>query len=138
MSGSKNKDGAYRERKRIERHRYYSRTANKYPPHLWTDEEEKMVMEHTVPDSELSDKLGRSVKSIQEKRRRIRRYAEAGKPLHQKPRTTQQLDEKFYEAAKLWKEGKIPALEGARRCGMPNSSFRSRANRLYAEKEKPE
>lgn len=137
MSGSKNKDGAYKERKRIDRHRYYAKTANKYPPHPWTDEEEKAVMEHTVPDSELSVKLGRSVKSIQEKRRRTRRYAETGKPLHKKKRPAQPLNEKFYEAAKLWKEGKIPALEGARRCGMPNSSFRNRANRLYAEKEKP-
>jgi len=134
VSGRKNKNGAYKERKRIERHRYYSRTANKYPPHPWTDEEEKMVMEHTVPDSELSDKLGRSVKSIQEKRRKIRRYTEAGEPLRKQPT----FNEQFYEAARLWKEGKIPALEGARRCGMPNSTFRFRANRLYAEKEKPE
>lgn len=134
MSDGKNRNAAYRERKRIERHRYYARTTHKYPPHPWTDEEEKMIMEHTVPDSALSDQLGRSVKSIQEKRRKIRRYNEAGRPPHKQPT----FNEQFYDAARLWKEGKIPALEGARRCGMPNSTFRFRANRLYAEKEQSE
>ncbi|MCD7785624.1 MAG: hypothetical protein LUH18_08665 [Oscillospiraceae bacterium] len=61
-----------RERKRIDRKRYYGKTANLYPKRAWTAEENKLVLEHSIPDSELSKKIQRSVKSIQEKRRRLR------------------------------------------------------------------
>ncbi|MCD7784485.1 MAG: hypothetical protein LUH18_02730 [Oscillospiraceae bacterium] len=57
-----------RSRKKESRKRYYAKTANLYPRHSWTEEEVKMVMEHSVPDSELSEKIHRSVKSIQQKR----------------------------------------------------------------------
>ncbi|MCD7846917.1 MAG: hypothetical protein LUG49_02620 [Oscillospiraceae bacterium] len=65
-------------RKRIDKKRYYGKTANKYPKRAWTPEEEKMVLEHSIPDSELSQKIGRSLKGIQEKRRRLKN-AEAEK-----------------------------------------------------------
>ncbi|MCD8108020.1 MAG: hypothetical protein LUE20_08690 [Oscillospiraceae bacterium] len=61
-----------RRQKRIDRKNYYAKTANLYPRHSWTDEEVKMVLEHSIPDSELSSKIGRSLKSIQEKRRRLK------------------------------------------------------------------
>ncbi|MCD7823761.1 MAG: hypothetical protein LUG86_07095 [Oscillospiraceae bacterium] len=61
-----------RRQKKIDRKRYYGKTANLYPRHAWTKEEEKLVMEHSMPDSELSLKIGRSLKSIQEKRRRLK------------------------------------------------------------------
>ncbi len=63
---------AQRMKKRAANKRYYAKTANLYPVRRWTPEEIDMVMEHAVPDSELSEKLQRSLKSIQEKRRRER------------------------------------------------------------------
>ncbi len=63
-------------RKRIDKKRYYGKTANKYPKRAWTDEEIRLVMEHSIPDSELSQKIGRSLKGIQEKRRRLKNAEE--------------------------------------------------------------
>ncbi len=54
--------------KRACRKRYYAKTAGLYPRHPWTPEETAMVMEHSMPDSELSEKIGRSVKYIQQQR----------------------------------------------------------------------
>ncbi|MCD8006719.1 MAG: hypothetical protein LUF29_07100 [Oscillospiraceae bacterium] len=62
-----------KEQKRECRKRYYAKTASLYPRHAWTEEETKLVLEHKMPDSELSEKIGRSLKSIQEKRRRLKR-----------------------------------------------------------------
>ncbi|MCD8107377.1 MAG: hypothetical protein LUE20_05375 [Oscillospiraceae bacterium] len=62
----------YRRQKRMSHKRYYGKTANLYPRHAWTEEEERLVMEHSIPDSELSEKIGRSLKGIQEKRRRLK------------------------------------------------------------------
>ncbi|MCD8006000.1 MAG: hypothetical protein LUF29_03355 [Oscillospiraceae bacterium] len=67
-----------RQSKKIARKKYYSKTSYLYNRHAWTEEEIKMVMEHTIPDSELSEKIGRSIKAIQEKRRRLKQ-AEAEK-----------------------------------------------------------
>ncbi|MCD8006224.1 MAG: hypothetical protein LUF29_04520 [Oscillospiraceae bacterium] len=61
-----------RRQKRADRKRYYGKTANLYPRHAWTEEEERLVLEHSIPDSELSAKICRSLKSIQEKRRRLK------------------------------------------------------------------
>ncbi len=62
------------EHERMKKHeynkRYYAKTANIYRPRRWTPEDTRLVMEHSIPDSELSKKLERSLKSIQEKRRR--------------------------------------------------------------------
>ncbi len=59
-----------RARKREAHKRYYGKTACLYPMRRWTPEEVARVMEHSIPDSELSQELQRSLKSIQEKRRR--------------------------------------------------------------------
>ncbi|MCD8007261.1 MAG: hypothetical protein LUF29_09975 [Oscillospiraceae bacterium] len=61
------------EKKRACRKRYYDKTSYIYARHAWTEEECKLVMEHTMPDSELSAQIQRSVKSIQEKRRRMKK-----------------------------------------------------------------
>ncbi|MCD8007013.1 MAG: hypothetical protein LUF29_08655 [Oscillospiraceae bacterium] len=61
------------EKKRACRKRYYAKTANLYSRRAWTEEETQLVMEHSIPDSELSVKLGRSLKGIQEKRRRMKK-----------------------------------------------------------------
>lgn len=62
----------YRKQRREEKKRYYARTAHLYPRRPWTPEEEKMVLEHRIPDRELSEKIQRSMKGIQEKRRRLK------------------------------------------------------------------
>ncbi|MCD8048926.1 MAG: hypothetical protein LUG52_04865 [Clostridia bacterium] len=67
----------YRERKRKENMLYYGQTAYKYPKRAWKEEEIEMIMAHTLSDREISEKIKRSMKSIQEKRRRIRREEEA-------------------------------------------------------------
>ncbi|MCD7847957.1 MAG: hypothetical protein LUG49_08045 [Oscillospiraceae bacterium] len=62
-------------RRHASKKRYYAKTANLYSRHPWTPEEEKLVLEHSIPDSELSQKIGRSIKGIQEKRRRLKKKA---------------------------------------------------------------
>ncbi|MCD7847510.1 MAG: hypothetical protein LUG49_05735 [Oscillospiraceae bacterium] len=62
-----------KQQKRRENMRYYGKTANLYPRHPWTEEESHRVLEHTIPDSVLSEEIHRSVKSIQEKRRRLKK-----------------------------------------------------------------
>ncbi|MCD8119076.1 MAG: hypothetical protein LUE29_06310 [Lachnospiraceae bacterium] len=118
--------------------RYYAKTANIYPARPWTEEEIQMVMEHSIPDSELSEKLGRSMKSIQEKRGRVRRWQEAGEPGRRPSRVIPELSDSFYESVRLWKEGKITCIEAANRCGMPNSTFRYRAGVKCGEETAPE
>ncbi|MCD7784003.1 MAG: hypothetical protein LUH18_00200 [Oscillospiraceae bacterium] len=66
-----------RRQKRIDHKRYYGKTANLYPKRAWTEEEIKLVLEHSIPDSELSAKIERSLKSIQEKRRRLKQSESA-------------------------------------------------------------
>ncbi|MCD8085504.1 MAG: hypothetical protein LUF28_04130 [Clostridiales bacterium] len=70
--GETEKTEKMREQKRAERRRYYGRTANLYPMRPWTPEESQLVLEHSIPDSELSQKIQRSLKSIQGKRRRMK------------------------------------------------------------------
>ncbi|MCD7823991.1 MAG: hypothetical protein LUG86_08285 [Oscillospiraceae bacterium] len=62
-----------REQRKIDRKRYYAKTANLYPRRSWSKEENALVLAHSMPDSELSKRIRRSVKSIQEKRRRLRK-----------------------------------------------------------------
>lgn len=70
------KTAILRERKRNARKRYYAKTANLYPRRGWTAEEKQLVLEHSTPDSELSVKIQRSVKSIQEERRRMKKSSD--------------------------------------------------------------
>ncbi|MCD7847918.1 MAG: hypothetical protein LUG49_07850 [Oscillospiraceae bacterium] len=65
--------GISQEKKRACRKRYYAKTSYLYSRHPWTEEECRLVLEHSIPDSELSEKLGRSLKGIQEKRRRLKK-----------------------------------------------------------------
>ncbi len=58
-----------KELKRAANRRYYGKSEHLYRKRRWTPEEVAQVMEHSIPDSELSKKIKRSVKSIQEKRR---------------------------------------------------------------------
>lgn len=56
------------------RQKYYEKTsfAPKYH-HRWTEAEEIMVISHRLSDTELAEKLGRSVGSIQRKRHNLKK-----------------------------------------------------------------
>lgn len=58
--------------------RYYGKSAI-YERHSWTSEEDDAVLEHSIPDSELSPKLGHSVRAIQIRRSRLRKREEEKK-----------------------------------------------------------
>lgn len=68
-----------RERKRAEHKRYYARTAFKYERRKWTDDEDKLVLIQRIPDSELSPIIKRSMKSISNRRWRLREMASENK-----------------------------------------------------------
>ncbi len=52
---------------------YYSKTSNALNNgKTFTKEELKMIVDHNISDRELADKLGRSMKSIQNARNRVK------------------------------------------------------------------
>ena len=55
-----------------QRQRYYSQTAI-YKPSRWTCEQDTMVLDHTIPDSELSSIIKHSVRAIQLRRCRLKK-----------------------------------------------------------------
>lgn len=61
-----------------QKRRYYGKTAF-MPRKKWTTEEELMVLEHKIPDSELSELINHSVGSIQTKRSLLKRNYAKGK-----------------------------------------------------------
>lgn len=61
-----------RERKRLEHKRYYGKTSFLYPRRKWSPEEDKLVLAHIIPDSELSVKIQRSLKAICNRRCRLK------------------------------------------------------------------
>ena len=67
------------DRKRAEHKRYYAQTAFKYGRREWTDDEDKLVLIHRIPDSELSPIIRRSMKSISNRRWRLRKMASENK-----------------------------------------------------------
>ena len=67
----------YRKACRRQNQRYYAKTSNLYPPKAWTAEEDAMVLDHKIPDSELSKELERSVRAIQHRRHRLKYQTES-------------------------------------------------------------
>lgn len=67
------------DRKRAEHKRYYAQTAFKYERRRWTDDEDKLVLIQRIPDSELSPIIKRSMKSILNRRWRLRKAASENK-----------------------------------------------------------
>ena len=65
--------------KRAEHKRYYARTAFKYERRKWTDDEDELVLIQKIPDSELSPIIRRSMKSISNRRWRLRKAASENK-----------------------------------------------------------
>lgn len=61
------------ERRHEEHKRYYAKTAFKYERRKWTEAEDKLVLCHEVPDSELSPVIRRSLKAISNRRWRLMR-----------------------------------------------------------------
>ena len=55
-----------------QKRRYYGKTAF-MPKKSWNPEDELRVLEHKIPDSELSELIGHSVGSIQTKRSVLKR-----------------------------------------------------------------
>ncbi len=68
-----------RDLKHAEHKRYYARTAFKYERRRWTVDEDKLVLIHRIPDSELSPIIKRSMKSISNRRWRLRKAASENK-----------------------------------------------------------
>ncbi|MBR6505124.1 MAG: hypothetical protein IKT41_05425 [Clostridia bacterium] len=62
----------YNETRKKQKQRYYAKTAI-YEPRDWIPYEDKLVLEHNMPDSELSSKIERSVAAIQQRRYVLRR-----------------------------------------------------------------
>lgn len=62
-----------RERRHREHRLYYARTAFLYEPRVWTQEEDKLVLLHSIPDRELSVSIRRSMKAISNRRWRLMR-----------------------------------------------------------------
>lgn len=62
----------YSKTRHAQKQRYYNKTAI-YEPSNWTLEHDKMVLEHTIPDSELSEKIKHSVRAIQLRRCRLKK-----------------------------------------------------------------
>ena len=69
-----------REAKRRQHRRYYAETAFLYKPCPWTEKEDRLVLAHEIPDRELSKKIGRSMKAISNRRRRLRKGGNVESP----------------------------------------------------------
>ena len=55
-----------------QRKRYYDKTAL-YEPSSWTSEQDKLVLEHSLSDTELSTLIGHSVGAIQVRRCKLKK-----------------------------------------------------------------
>lgn len=55
--------------------RYYSKTSFLYPSHPWTAEEDALVIKREITDSKLSEKIGRSVGAIHNRRYELKKLA---------------------------------------------------------------
>ena len=62
----------YSKTRKAQKQRYYNKTAI-YEPSKWTLEHDKMVLDHTIPDTELSRKIKHSVQAIQIRRYRLKK-----------------------------------------------------------------
>lgn len=79
MRGLSELSASKRERRHAEHKRYYAQTAFKYERRRWTDDEDMLVLIQRIPDSELSPIIKRSMKSISNRRWRLRKAASENK-----------------------------------------------------------
>ncbi len=62
----------FKRTRNVQRQRYYSKTAI-YGYNQWTSEQDRMVLEHKITDTELSVIIGHSVNAIQNRRWRLKK-----------------------------------------------------------------
>lgn len=67
----------FRETTNAQKKRYYSQTGS-YGPSTWTVEQDKMVLEHIITDTELSKIIQHSVKAIQVRRCKLKKKIKEG------------------------------------------------------------
>lgn len=53
--------------------RYYAKTAGKYPRRPFDIWEDKIILEHSLPDRKISEMLERSMQSIQVRRSKLKK-----------------------------------------------------------------
>lgn len=68
---ARGKRDKFREMRNAQRKSNYAKTA-KYERRIWTDEEDKRVLAHDVPDRQLSSEIRRSVQAIQGRRTKLK------------------------------------------------------------------
>lgn len=71
------KEGLRREAKRRQHKTYYAKTAFIYASRPWLPSEDEQVIAHSIPDSELCEKIQRSLKAIQNRRWRLKKQSRA-------------------------------------------------------------
>lgn len=71
--GAMAKEELRRCRRHAEHKRYYAKTAFLYEKRPYSDAEDALILAHTVPDSELSLTIHRSMKAISNRRWRLLR-----------------------------------------------------------------
>ena len=62
----------YKKTRDFQKYRYYAKTAI-YEPSRWTYEQDEMVLQQTITDTELSARINHSVKAIQIRRCRLKK-----------------------------------------------------------------
>lgn len=73
MTNDEEPENRRREARHRQHKRYYGKTAFMYRPRQWSRAEDELVLRHDVPDSELSLTIRRSMKSISNRRWRLRK-----------------------------------------------------------------
>ena len=62
----------YKKTRDAQKKRYYDKTAI-YQRNSWNSQQDKLVLEHSISDTELSKIIGHSVKAIQIRRSRLKK-----------------------------------------------------------------
>lgn len=64
----------FKKTRNIQKERYrYKNGCGKYESRLWTESEDELILDHSIPDSELSKIIFRSVGAIQSRRSKLKR-----------------------------------------------------------------
>ena len=63
----------FRKTRNCQKKKYYDKTVNAINRYLpWTEQEDRLVMQHNIPDRELSKKIQRSMNAILVRRNRLK------------------------------------------------------------------
>ena len=83
--------------------RYYDRTSGIYDRRLYTAEEDRIIMEHKIPDREISELIKRSQRSILLRRYRLRKNISELAAAQSRKQAEKQVD--YGENFRLWVKG---------------------------------